>query len=77
MRNERGARAGLHPLAALQKPLALGRRPLETGNAKKVGAIRQRLAKGQGVRRIAFDLRCGVGTVLRIRDGQMRRPEAA
>jgi DNA invertase Pin-like site-specific DNA recombinase len=55
----------------------LGRQPLETGNAKKVAAIKQRLADGQGVRRIAHDLRCGIGTVLRIRDDQPRRPEAA
>jgi hypothetical protein len=44
----------------------LGRRRLEDASPKKVAAIRQARAKGLGIRRIARDLRVGVGTVMRV-----------
>jgi DNA invertase Pin-like site-specific DNA recombinase len=46
--------------------IKLGRKSLEDADAKKVRAIRALLSEGAGVRRIARDLRVGVGTVLRI-----------
>lgn len=46
----------------------LGRRRIEQADGKKVTAIRAMLAKRTGVRRIARELRVGVGTVIRIRD---------
>lgn len=51
--------------------ISLGRRPLEktVGGKKKVSAIRAALAAKTGVRRIANDLGVGVGTVIRVRDG--------
>jgi DNA invertase Pin-like site-specific DNA recombinase len=55
---------------AREEGTVLGRPTIEPA---KVVAIRQRLAKGQGVRRIARDLRCGVGTVSRIRDDKKVR----
>jgi DNA invertase Pin-like site-specific DNA recombinase len=54
--------------------IKLGRKTLEDADAKKVRTIRTMLSKGEGVRRIARDLRVGVGTVLRIRDGETARP---
>ena len=44
----------------------LGRKRIEDTDAKKVAAILTARAKGQGIRRIAGDLRVGVGTVLRV-----------
>jgi DNA invertase Pin-like site-specific DNA recombinase len=44
----------------------LGRKRLEETDAKKVAAIRSAKSKGIGIRRIARDLRVGVGTVLRV-----------
>lgn len=52
----------------------LGRRTLESADARKARAIRTMLGEGTGVRQIARDLRVGVGTVLRIRDGHSTRP---
>jgi DNA invertase Pin-like site-specific DNA recombinase len=48
--------------------IKLGRKTLEDADAKKVHVIRALLSEGAGVRRIARDLRVGVGTILRIRD---------
>jgi DNA invertase Pin-like site-specific DNA recombinase len=53
----------------------LGRNTLEVADAKKVRTIRTMLKNGMGVRRISCDLRVGVGTVLRIRDGQAARKQ--
>jgi DNA invertase Pin-like site-specific DNA recombinase len=53
--------------------IKLGRKTLEDADAKKVRAIRNMLSDGLGVRRIARDLRVGVGTVLRLRDGETIR----
>jgi DNA invertase Pin-like site-specific DNA recombinase len=46
----------------------LGRRPIEISDGKKAKTIKALLAKKVGVRRVARELRVGVGTVLRIRD---------
>lgn len=51
----------------------LGRRTIEDADAKRVMTIRTMLCEGVGVRRIARDLRVGVGTVLRIRDCKATR----
>lgn len=53
--------------------IKLGRKSIEDVDAKKVRTIRTMLSEGVGVRRVARDLRVGVGTVLRIREGQTRR----
>jgi len=53
--------------------IKLGRKTLENADAKKVRAIHTMLSGGTGVRRIARELRVGVGTVLRIRDANVRR----
>ena len=45
----------------------MGRRRLEDCDAAKVTAIKRALAAKRGVRRIARDLKTGVGTVLRIK----------
>jgi DNA invertase Pin-like site-specific DNA recombinase len=54
---------------ARQEGTRLGRRRLEDASPKKVAAIRQARAKGVGIRRIARDLRVGVGTVMRVMQG--------
>lgn len=51
----------------------LGRRVIEDVDPRKVSKIRGMLAKGLGVRCVARDLRVGVGTVLRVRDGKRTR----
>jgi DNA invertase Pin-like site-specific DNA recombinase len=53
--------------------IKLGRKTLEDADAKKVRVILTMLSEGVGVRRIARDLRVGVGTVLRMREGQSQR----
>jgi DNA invertase Pin-like site-specific DNA recombinase len=58
---------------AQEEGTALGRRPIEEANPKKLRGIRKALATGKGIRRIAKDYRVGVGTVLRLRDGGARR----
>jgi hypothetical protein len=45
----------------------LGRRRLKDTDASKVAAIKAALAAKNGVRRIARDLKVGVGTVLRLK----------
>lgn len=53
----------------------LGRKRIEAtvGGSKKVAAILKALKAGQGVRSVARSLGVGVGTVIRVRDGQERR----
>jgi DNA invertase Pin-like site-specific DNA recombinase len=53
--------------------IKLGRKTLEDADAKKARAILTMLSEGVGVRRIARGLRVGVGTVMRIRDGDATR----
>jgi DNA invertase Pin-like site-specific DNA recombinase len=53
---------------AKEQGINLGRRRLEVCDAAKVTAIKRALAAKRGVRRIARDLKTGVGTVLRIRN---------
>jgi DNA invertase Pin-like site-specific DNA recombinase len=53
---------------AKEQGINLGRRRLEDCDAAKVTAIKRALAAKRGVRRIARDLKTGVGTVLRIRN---------
>jgi DNA invertase Pin-like site-specific DNA recombinase len=53
---------------AKDQGISLGRRRLEDSNTVKVAAIKRALAAKQGVRRIARDLKTGVGTVLRIKN---------
>ena len=53
---------------AKEQGINLGRRRLEDCDAAKVTAIKRAPAAKQGVRRIARDLRTGVGTVLRIKN---------
>ena len=53
---------------AKEQGINLGRRPLEDSDAAKVTAIKRALAAKRGVRRIARDLKTGVGTVLRIKN---------
>jgi hypothetical protein len=48
--------------------IAVRRGGLEDSDAAKVAAIKRALATKRGVRRIARDLKTGVGTVLRIKD---------
>jgi DNA invertase Pin-like site-specific DNA recombinase len=52
---------------AKEQGINLGRRRLENSDAAKVAAIKRALATKQSVRRIARDLKTGVGTVLRIK----------
>ena len=52
---------------AKEQGINLGRRRLEDCDAAKVTAIKRALAAKRGVRRIARDLKTGVGTVLRIK----------
>ena len=58
-------RAGI--ARAQAEGVTLGRPALEDSNAGKVAAIKAALAEKMGVRRIARELRTGVGTVLRIK----------
>jgi DNA invertase Pin-like site-specific DNA recombinase len=52
---------------AKEQGTRLGRRRIEDANAAKAVAIRAALASGKGIRRIARDLKVGVGTVLRLK----------
>jgi DNA invertase Pin-like site-specific DNA recombinase len=52
---------------AKEQGISLGRRRLEDSDEAKVVAIKSALAAKRGVRRIARDLKTGVGTVLRIK----------
>ena len=52
---------------AKEQGTSLGRRRLEDTDASKVAAIKAALAAKIGVRRIARDLKVGVGTVLRLK----------
>jgi DNA invertase Pin-like site-specific DNA recombinase len=56
---------------AKEQGISLGRR-LEDSDAARVAAIKKALAAKQGVRRIARDLKTGVGTVLRIKNEWQR-----
>jgi DNA invertase Pin-like site-specific DNA recombinase len=53
---------------AKEQGISLGRRRLEDCDATKVTAIKRALAAKRGVRRIARDLKTGVGTILRIKN---------
>ena len=53
---------------AREQGINLGRRRLEDSDSAKVAAIKRALAAKRGVRRIARDLKTGVGTVLRIKN---------
>jgi DNA invertase Pin-like site-specific DNA recombinase len=53
---------------AKEQGISIGRRRLEDSDAGKVTAIERALAAKRGVRRIARDLKTGVGTVLRIKN---------
>jgi DNA invertase Pin-like site-specific DNA recombinase len=53
---------------AKEQGISLGRRPLEDRDAAKVTAIKRALSAKRGVRRIARELKAGVGTVLRIKN---------
>jgi DNA invertase Pin-like site-specific DNA recombinase len=53
---------------AKDQGISLGRRRLEDSDAATVAAIKRALAAKRGVRRIARDLKTGVGTVLRIKN---------
>ena len=52
---------------AKEQGVSLGRRRLENSDSAKVAAIKRALAAKHGIRRIARDLKTGVGTVLRIK----------
>jgi DNA invertase Pin-like site-specific DNA recombinase len=52
---------------AKEQGISLGRRRLEHTDSEKVAAIKAALAAKKGVRRIARDLKVGVGTVLRLK----------
>lgn len=54
---------------------ALGRPTLEAtkGGSRKIATIRRLHAKGTGIRRIATELGVGVGTVMRIVNGEEKR----
>jgi DNA invertase Pin-like site-specific DNA recombinase len=52
---------------AKEQGVGLGRRRLEDSDAAKFADIKKALAAKRGVRRIARDLKTGVGTVLRIK----------
>jgi DNA invertase Pin-like site-specific DNA recombinase len=53
---------------AKDQGISLGRRRLEDSDAARVAGIKRALAAKRGGRRIARDLKTGVGTVLRIRN---------
>jgi DNA invertase Pin-like site-specific DNA recombinase len=50
--------------------ITLGRKPLEQTDEAKVKAISAMRAEGKGIRRIASELKVGVGTVLRIAEAR-------
>jgi len=52
---------------AREEGTRLGRRRIEDADGAKAAAIRSALASGKGIRRIARDLKVGVGTVLRMK----------
>jgi DNA invertase Pin-like site-specific DNA recombinase len=52
---------------AKEQGTRLGRRRIEDADSAKAAAVRAALASGKGIRRIARDLRVGVGTVLRLK----------
>jgi DNA invertase Pin-like site-specific DNA recombinase len=52
---------------AKEQGTRLGRRRIEDADSAKAAAVRAALANGKGIRRIARDLRVGVGTVLRLK----------
>lgn len=52
---------------AKEQGTRLGRRRIEDADTAKAAAIRAALASGNGIRRIARDLKVGVGTVLRLK----------
>ena len=52
---------------AKEQGTSLGRRRLEDSDASKVAAVKAALAAKKGVRRIARDLKVGIGTVLRLK----------
>jgi len=54
---------------AKEQGTRLGRRRIEDADAAKAVAIRAALGSGKGIRRIARDLKVGVGTVLRLKAG--------
>jgi DNA invertase Pin-like site-specific DNA recombinase len=58
---------------AREEGTKLGRRHIEDADPKKARAIGTALAAKTGIRRIARELRVGVGTVIRIRDQTVRR----
>jgi hypothetical protein len=59
-----------HRLArAKEQGTRLGRRRIEDADTAKATAIRAALASGKGIRRIARDLKVGVGMVLRLKAG--------
>ena len=61
---------------AREEGTKLGRRTLEDADAKKAATVREMLAEGTGIRRIARELGVGVGTVIRVRDaGHASRPD--
>jgi DNA invertase Pin-like site-specific DNA recombinase len=53
---------------AKEQGISLGRRRLEDSDVVRVAAIKKALAAKRGVRRVARDLKTGVGTVLRIKN---------
>jgi DNA invertase Pin-like site-specific DNA recombinase len=53
---------------AREEGVKLGRRRIEDADKRKAAAIRAALTKQVGIRKIASELRVGVGTVIRIRD---------
>ena len=53
---------------AKEQGISLGRRRLEDCDATKVTAFKRALAAKRGVRRIARDLKTGIGTILRIKN---------
>jgi DNA invertase Pin-like site-specific DNA recombinase len=52
---------------AKEQGTRLGRRRIEDADSAKATAVRAALASGKGIRRIARDLKVGVGTVLRLK----------
>jgi DNA invertase Pin-like site-specific DNA recombinase len=52
---------------AKEQGTRLGRRRIEDADSAKAAAVRAALASGKGIRRIARDLKVGVGTVLRLK----------
>jgi DNA invertase Pin-like site-specific DNA recombinase len=54
---------------AKEQGTRLGRRRIEDTDAAKAATVRAALASGKGIRKIARDLKVGVGTVLRLKAG--------